>query len=247
MTILIDQATATANSLAGTSNNPLVMYQNITVTATYSTTFGTEVEAAALAGTGTTFDSWIVTPSSNAATLQVAFPSDQTLSFAAIAAHNIGTIGGTVLFQFESVSVTNLAIRSEELNFGADWVLTNASVVTNPDIAPDGGLKAESIVPDATNAEHKIVQNVGALTSGRRYWLSVYGKADGYNFIRISGENTAFAGSDYAVFDLSAGTVGITNLVDEAFIEDVGNGWHRCAILIPAETAASGNIAAYVN
>lgn len=100
MTILIDATTAAALASAGTSNNPLIMWENDALSATYSTSVGTQVESAVLAQTGTTYDAWIATPSGNQAALQVVFASAQSLDCIAIAAHNIGTIGGTVRFEY---------------------------------------------------------------------------------------------------------------------------------------------------
>ena len=101
MTILIDPTKAATLATAGTSNNPLVFWENDATAATYSTSVGTEVEIAALAATGTTYDAWIATPSGgNEAALQVVFSSAQSLDAIAIAAHNIADIGGTVRFEY---------------------------------------------------------------------------------------------------------------------------------------------------
>ena len=58
MTILIGPTKAADLATAGTSNNPLVFWENDALSATYSTSIGTEVESAALAKTGTTYDAW---------------------------------------------------------------------------------------------------------------------------------------------------------------------------------------------
>jgi len=55
-----------------------------------------------VAATGTTFDSWIATPSGGQVTLELELTTAQSLSFAAIAAHNLGTIGADVRVQFST-------------------------------------------------------------------------------------------------------------------------------------------------
>lgn len=103
MTILIDPVVATALATAGTSNNPIVSYANEADNGTLSTTNGTELEPAALAGTGTTYDRWIATASGGGlAHLELALGSATSLSFCAIAAHNIGTIGASVRAQYST-------------------------------------------------------------------------------------------------------------------------------------------------
>jgi hypothetical protein len=105
MTILIDSTKAAALAAAGTSNNPLIFWENDALSATYSTSTGTEVESAVNAQTGTTYDAWICTPGgSGNATLKITFSSAVTLNAMAIAAHNIADIGGLIEFQYFDTS-----------------------------------------------------------------------------------------------------------------------------------------------
>lgn len=104
MTILIDPTVAATLATAGTSNNPIVAWDNAADDGTMSTGIGTEVEAAALAVTGTTYDAWIATPAAGEATLQLVLGAAQSLSFCAITAHNIGTIGATVRLEYSTNS-----------------------------------------------------------------------------------------------------------------------------------------------
>lgn len=112
MTVLIGPTKAAALATAGTSNNPIVLWESLS--GTLSTTAGTEVESAALSATGTTYDAWVATPSGGGnAFLQMVFASAQTLNAVAIAAHNLGTVGGSVKVQYSTDS-------------GATWVDTEA-------------------------------------------------------------------------------------------------------------------------
>lgn len=120
MTILIDATTAAALAAAGTSNNPIVAYDNAADDGTLSTGIGTEVEAAALAGTGTTYDAWIATPAGGIATLELVLGVAQSLSFVAITSHNIGTIGASVRVQYS-------------LDSGSSWLDSGAGPDTPTD------------------------------------------------------------------------------------------------------------------
>lgn len=104
MTIAIDSALASTLASAGTENNPFFGWFNRGANSgTHTTGVGTAVNAAAMAYTGTTYDAWIATPSSGNASLQTVFASGAaSLTFGAIAAHNLGTIGATVALQYST-------------------------------------------------------------------------------------------------------------------------------------------------
>lgn len=102
MTILIDPAVASTLATAGTSNNPIVAYANAGNDGNMSTSIGTEVESASLAVTGSTYDAWIATPASGECALQLVLSSAQTLSFCAVAAHNIATAGASIRLEYST-------------------------------------------------------------------------------------------------------------------------------------------------
>jgi len=105
MTILIDPTKAAALATAGTSNNPLIFWENDALSATYATATGAEVESAANAQTGTTYDAWICTPTvGQTATMTITFPTPVTLNAMAVAAHNIADIGGQLRFEYFTTS-----------------------------------------------------------------------------------------------------------------------------------------------
>ena len=98
MTMVITSPVASALSSAGTSNNPLIFWDALGGgSGTWFTSTGTEVNSAAYAGTGTTYDAWTATPNgSNQAALRLDFGSAQDVEFAAITAHNLSDVGATV-------------------------------------------------------------------------------------------------------------------------------------------------------
>lgn len=121
MTISFDPVVTAALTASDTLNNPIVSYDNAANDGTLSTGVGTEVESASLAGTGTTHDAWIATASpGGVATLELNLAAGQSLSFVAITAHNIGTIGATVAVQYSTDS-------------GANWIAVGAGSVAPTD------------------------------------------------------------------------------------------------------------------
>jgi len=103
MTIIISAARASTLATAGTSNNPFVLWDNLGASGTWSTDVGTQINSAAFAGTGTTYDQWSATPdASGDAALEVDLGSAQSVSMVAIAAHNAGTLGAAVSVQYSA-------------------------------------------------------------------------------------------------------------------------------------------------
>jgi hypothetical protein len=105
--------------------------------------------------------------------------------------------------------------------FNTTWTNSNTTE-TGGQADKDGGNTAWRV--DTIAAAGRIQQSVS--TSGVQTF-SVYAKAGTYNFIDV----VAVGGSvPYGYFDLSTGTIGSTNNIIDANIEDVGGGWYRCSI-----------------
>jgi hypothetical protein len=127
---------------------------------------------------------------------------------------------------------TNLLTYSEEFD-DASWTKLNSSVTANAVVAPDGTLTGDLLIPNTTNAQHRLDQTPTSTTTSQTF--SVYAKAGGYNFVglRIGGSGTSFNLSTGAVSASGSGSVGS--------ITAVGNGWYRCSIVVAA--AAANDIA----
>ncbi|MFT5438261.1 MAG: flagellar capping protein FliD [Alphaproteobacteria bacterium] len=137
-------------------------------------------------------------------------------------------------------SGSNLLLQSEAADDAA-WTAQNSTVSANAITAPDGSLTADGLVADATNATH-FLTNAGAvtLTAGETYVYSTYVKAGDRADARIALSGAAFGTSQGADFDLSLGTVTSTdNGIEEATIEDVGDGWFR--VSVKASAVATGD------
>jgi hypothetical protein len=124
----------------------------------------------------------------------------------------------------------NLLTFSEQFD-NAAWTKTNSTISANATTAPDGTSTADTLIDDATNADHKSRQSI-AITSGTTYTVSVYAKANTLNFVWI------YAGTPNVgrVFNLATGATGgaLGNAPTSSAISAIGNGWYRCSITYTA-------------
>jgi hypothetical protein len=100
--IAISSLRAVEQAQQGKQNNPIIAWNNLAADGTASTTTGTETASAAYLLTGTTYDPWSATPSSGTARVQVDMGAAADVSFVAIAAHNMGSVGATVSVQYST-------------------------------------------------------------------------------------------------------------------------------------------------
>ena len=94
---------------------------------------------------------------------------------------------------------------------------------------------------DGTFAQHQIRQS-GVVISGLSYTTSIYAKKNTNNFIQIYNIISFFGSNVWANFDLNNGVVGSVGTATTASIQNVGNGWYRCAITGTATASSSGSI-----
>jgi hypothetical protein len=114
----------------------------------------------------------------------------------------------------------NLLLYSQQLD-NAAWTKVNATVTANATVAPDGTSTADTLVEDATNNFHNIVQTAG--TVGVVETFSAYVKPAGRSWIAFQ------CGSSVAYFNVSTGVVGNLSSAT-ASIQNAGNGWYRCSM-----------------
>ena len=115
----------------------------------------------------------------------------------------------------------NLLTYSEDFT-NADWNKFEATITANATNSPSGTLTADKFIPNVVSDGHTILQSiVGAPQS-----FSVYAKASEYNTIIL----LFTVHNARATFDLSNGTITETDGTVIASVENVGNGWYRCAI-----------------
>jgi len=117
----------------------------------------------------------------------------------------------------------NLFHYSEQFD-NSYWTKYQASITANAGVAPDGTTTADKFIPDTTASSVHVIDTIGfGVVPAGTYVLSVYVKADGYNFfhLRIDGVNN--------FFNLTTGVVVSTGTGVTTNIEDSGNGWYRCS------------------
>jgi len=135
---------------------------------------------------------------------------------------------------------TNQLLRSQE--FGTTWTAVGVAVTSNTTVSPDGATTGDTITADGLASTHRIFQAVTA-TSGLVYTASVFVKAGTNNFVQIAISGaTPFGTTNFANFDLSAGTVGLTGGGQSGSIQNVGGGWYRISSTITAIGTGSGQV-----
>jgi hypothetical protein len=117
---------------------------------------------------------------------------------------------------------TNLFTYSQEFE-NAIWGKIGVTVAADSVAAPDGTLTADTIIPDTAAGNHYVIRSAGTVSTTETH--SVYAKAGGYDWLRLSIGNTLFVW-----FNVSSGTIGTITGASSPIIQPVGNGWYRCSI-----------------
>lgn len=122
MTIAINSTRAAQLVAAGWADNPFIAWDNAGALATLGGTATLVDGSAANAFSGTTFDFWRPDVTATTARLSAQFAAARTVALAAIAAHNLGTLGATIAVQ-----------RSTD---GISWTDAGAGAITPVDDSP---------------------------------------------------------------------------------------------------------------
>jgi len=124
---------------------------------------------------------------------------------------------------------TNLLTYSQNLT---TWSPINMSVSSNVSAAPDGTTTAGKIIPNTSDTIHVLypANTVSSITG--TYTVSVFAKADGYNFVWLSLDGASGDGllSGGAGFSLVDGTYQLGNGTVSASSQKLGNGWYRLSL-----------------
>jgi hypothetical protein len=119
---------------------------------------------------------------------------------------------------------TNLVTFSEQFD-NASYSKTEMTVTANAAISPDGTQNADKLIPSTNASNHYLTKSMTFSGAGA---LSVYAKADGYNYLILLNS------SGNVSFNLSNGTA-----TTDGSIVSVGNGWYRCTA---TKTFANGTM-----
>lgn len=159
----------------------------------------------------------------------------------------------TPRFDFDPITLAARGILIEEqrtnlLTYGQDldnssWSKSNATVIPNSAVAPDGSTSADKLTEDATNNTHVLInQSAGPQPAGT-YTYSIYAKAAGRTKFYLSQTVT----TAYSVtFDLSAVTATSSEGGAVGSIKSVGNGWYLCSMTFTTSTTISLSFVMYL-
>jgi hypothetical protein len=139
-------------------------------------------------------------------------------------------------------SRSNLNTKSEDIAGFSQF--TNVTATNNQTTSPDGSLNASLVTADAVNNRHEFQNTNVSFTSGTFYTVSVFVKANGYDYFAIKFASTGGVfGDDYAWFNVSNGTIGtVDSDIDGTSIENYGSGWYKVTATQQANATASGKI-----
>jgi hypothetical protein len=153
MSIVTSAARTTA--LGNQVNNPLVAWDNLAATALVFSDEDLPDGSASNAITGTTYDYWLPNVTGSSVYLQARFPTAIRLSFAAIAAHNLGTLGASIALEYYSLDTFT-------------FVDSGAGVVTPTDDSP---IAFRVATDGPTSADWRL--NITGLTASDPLYIGV--------------------------------------------------------------------------
>ena len=131
---------------------------------------------------------------------------------------------------------SNLFTNSDD--FLTSWSINQVEVDNNEIISPDGTLNADFISENTTINPHFIFQSVGTTTTSN-YTISVFAKHNS-RILQIFAGGGDVSGNPYANFDLENGVFN-NNGCNDAFIENYGNGWFRCGVVVTSVVTSGFN------
>jgi len=145
-------------------------------------------------------------------------------------------------------AVTNLVTYSQDFT-DSSWVKGNTATLALDSVGPDGQANSAVKLIDSNDSGTGSVIAYTNLTlaTTTAHTFSCYLKADqlSWGYLRVAGYATLPNGGAY--FDLSSGTVGtVEDAAYSATIQDVGNGWYRCALSFTTEADGTGRLDIFV-
>jgi hypothetical protein len=132
-------------------------------------------------------------------------------------------------------SRTNLITRSGDISH-SDWLLTNATIIPNSALAPDGTMSASTLIaPASSNQSH--TRQAPNLTASTTYTASAFVKRKDFDWFQLS--ITDKSNSVRRVyFDLVNKVVGTAFTGYVGRVQEFPNGWLRLSITFDSATGA---------
>ena len=184
--------------------------------------------------TRSTLTSVDTTLSENITATQNYIPVASTTNFSTSVVAEIESTNEVV--SFTDISENNY-IRSEEFD-NAGWIKNNCTITANSTADPNGDITADALIENAGVGTKNVYQAKNFVT-GTQYTISVFAKTNG-RFLQLSTSVLLGGTTTFANFNLTTGTLGTVGAgVDNATIEDYGNGWFRCSLTSTSLTTSS--------
>ena len=114
----------------------------------------------------------------------------------------------------------NQLLYSNDLE-AVQWTKQNVTISASVETSPSDLANVFTIANDATSGEHRAYRVIAGVSYQRG--RGIFAKAGTANFIGISNGNT---GTDYAVIDLSDGSISAQYLGAETTVTPVVDGWY---------------------
>jgi hypothetical protein len=133
----------------------------------------------------------------------------------------------------------NFLTFTEEFD-NAAWTKSDVTVSLDAIAAPDGTTTADKFVENTDTIYHRIASELTPVTSGTDYTFSIYAKGTD-RFFTFNSNSLRFGTEDFAIFDLSSGTVTQAGTDATATISSAGNGWFRCVVTITCLSSGSAS------
>ena len=161
------------------------------------------------------------------------------------------TVYDGVSNQLVTTPRTNIQLHSQLFN--GYWGVSNATILDNQTIAPDGTNTAAKLTDNATNTAHLICYAINTITANTTYAYSIYLKGGTKTKGRMLVCNNAASSGFQCNFDLTAGTAVAASNVGSGVpsglptINFIGNGWYRITLAgIVDSTSTQGGVYLYL-
>ena len=131
----------------------------------------------------------------------------------------------------------NQYTKSEEFD-NAGWIKNNCTITANSTADPNGDITADALIENAGVGTKNVYQAKNFVT-GTQYTISVFAKTNG-RFLQLTTSVLLGGTTTFVNFNLTTGTLGTVGAgVDNAKIEDYGNGWFRCSLTSTSLTTSA--------
>jgi hypothetical protein len=149
-------------------------------------------------------------------------------------------------------SRTNLLLRSQELDTGAVWAASRATITANATTAPDGSVTADKLVENSSTNTHRVYQAVSKAGSSIQYTASMFFKAAERTFAHLRMTDSIEDDRAGVGINLSTGEVGTPYVGGgspftsvSASSQALADGWYRLTLTATTDTDTTVQVWAF--